>query len=139
MTFKIQPITLYTCIQFLEELNKTKPLGPFNSPAWALKDSISVIAEPLCFLVDAFSNEGKFPRNLKQAHICQIFKKRDTENPNNYRPISITAALSKVFEKIIREQITNYIENNKLFPRYNLVSQNIYPRRKHWFSQLKKK
>ena len=115
MTFNFQPITLFTCKKFVKELNINKPLGPSNIPAWALKDSISVIAEPLCFLINAFLNEGKFPSDLKQAHICPIFKKGDTEDPNNYRPISITAALSKVFEKVIREQITNYIDNNKLF------------------------
>ena len=89
-------------------------MGPSNIPAWALKDS-SVIAEPLCFLLNAFLEEGKFPSDLKQAHVCPIFKKGDTDDPNNYRPISITAALSKVFEKVIREQITDFVDNNKLF------------------------
>ena len=115
VTFNFQPITLFTCKKFVKELNINKPLGPSNIPAWALKDSISVIAEPLCFLINAFLNEGKFPSDLKQAHVRPIFKKGDTEDPNNYRPISITAASSKVFGKVIREQITNYIDNNKLF------------------------
>ena len=82
------------------------PLGPSIIPAWALKNSLSVIAEPFCFLINAFLQEGKFPGDLTQAHICPIFIKGDTEDPNNYRPISITAALSKVFEKAIREQNT---------------------------------
>ena len=55
------------------------------------------------------------------------------------RPTSITAVLFKVFEKVIREQNTNSIDNNKLFPRYNLVSGKINPRRIHWFSQLENK
>ena len=101
-------------------------MGPSNIPAWALKGSITVIAEPLCFLINAFLNEGNFPSDLKQDHVCPIFKKGDTEDPNNYRPISITAALSKVFEKVIREQITNYIDNNKLFsPRHFGFRKNI--------------
>ena len=115
VTFNFQPITLYTCKKFVKELNINKPFGPSNIPAWVLKNSISVIAEPLCFLIIAFLNEGKFPSDLKQAHVCQIVKKSDTEDPNNYRPISITSASSKVFEKVIRDQITYYIDNNKLF------------------------
>ena len=99
VTFKFQPIALFTCKKFVKELNIKKPLGPSNIPAWALKDSISVIAEPLCFLINTFLNDGKFPSDLKQAHVCPIFKKGDTEDPNNYRPISIIAALSKVYEK----------------------------------------
>ena len=57
-----------------------------------------------------------------------MLKNDDTTDPINYRPISITTALFKVFKKVIREQITNYIDNKKLFPRYNLVSGKIYPR-----------
>ena len=105
---------------FKKEVNLNKPFGPSIFPAWALKDSIGVIAEPLCFLIYAFLNEGMFPSDLKQGHICPIIKNGDSEDPNNYRPISITAALSNIFEKVTREQITNYIDN-KLFPQYNLI------------------
>ena len=141
MTFIFQPIALFTCAKFGKELNINKPLGPSNIPACALKDSISVIAEPLCFLINASLNEGKFPRDLKQAHVCPIFKKGDTENPIQtiIDLFQITAAISKVFEKVIREQFTNYIDNSKLFPRYNLVSGKRYPRRMLLFSLLKNK
>ena len=124
MTFKFQPITLFTCKKIVKKSNINKPS---NEPAWALKDSISVIAELLCFLINAFVNEGKFPSDPKQAHVCPIFKKGDTEDPNTCSPISFTAALSKVFENVFREQSTNYIDNHKLFPRYSLVSGKINP------------
>ena len=83
VTFKFQPVTIFACIKFGKELNINKPLGPSNKPAWALKYSISVIAESFCFLINAFLNEGNFPSDLKQAHVCPIFKKGDTEDPNN--------------------------------------------------------
>ena len=111
VTFKFQPIHLFTSKEFVKELNIYKLSGPSNIPAWSLEDSISVIAEPLCFLINACLNEGKFPSDLKQAHVCPIFKKSDTENPKNYRPISITEALSKVFEKVI----TNKIDKQQMF------------------------
>ena len=99
----------------VEELNINIPSGPSNNPAWALKDSISVIAEPLFFLINAFLNEGKFASDLKQSHVCLIFTKGDTEDPNNYIPISVISVFSKVFEKDFLEQIIIYFDNNKLF------------------------
>ena len=114
LMFEFEPISIYTCKKFLKELDPCKPVGPSEIPAWALKDSISTIAEPLCFLINAFLDEGRFPNECKRADVCPVFKKGDTEDPSNYRPISITAAISKIFEKVIREQIMEYLNKNKL-------------------------
>ena len=103
--FTFQPISLFECKKQIKNLNINKPLGPSKIPAWALKDSINVISEPLTFLINAFITEGKFPNHLKQAYVTSIFKKGDCEEPDNYRPISITPAMSKIFEKIMRDQI----------------------------------
>ena len=43
-----------------------------------------------------------------------IYKKGDCENPINYRPISITPALAKLFEKVLHEQISEYLSQQKL-------------------------
>ena len=75
---------------------------------------MNVIAEPLCYLVNTFIQEGKFPNHLKQAFAIPIFKKGDPENAANYRPFSITSALAKIFEKILRQQISEYLTENNL-------------------------
>ena len=115
--FGFHPITLYECKQIVRSLNTKKPLGPTNIPAWALKDSLNVIAEPLAFLINAYLEQGKFPNHLQRIHEVPIYKNGDAEEANNYRPISITSASSKVFEKVICNQILEHLE------RYNLQSQ----------------
>ena len=112
--FSFQPISLFECKKQIKILNVNKPLGPSKIPAWALKDAMNVIAEPLTFLINAFLVDGVFPNHLKQAYVIPIFKKGDCEEPNNYRPISIFPALSKYFEKVLRDQITQYLNRNKL-------------------------
>ena len=97
-----------------KRIESCKLLGPSETPAWVLKDSISTIAESLCFLINAFLYEGRFPSECKGADVCPVIKKVVTEDPNNYRPISITAAISKTFKKVIREQIMEYLNKNKL-------------------------
>ena len=52
---------------------------------------------------------------MKIAKITPLYKKDNKYDFNNYRPISILPSLSKVFEKIIHKQISDYFESNKLF------------------------
>ena len=47
--FTFHPISLYECKRHLKTLNKNKPIGSSNIPAWTLKDCLNIIAEPLFF------------------------------------------------------------------------------------------
>ena len=53
-----------------------------------------------------------FPNNLKVADITPIFKKGDSTLEKNYRPVSILPVVSKIFERIMQKQISNYIEKH---------------------------
>ena len=50
-----------------------------------------------------------FPENLKLADATPIFEKKDETFFENYRPVSILPAVSKIFERIMQKQITDYI------------------------------
>ena len=52
---------------------------------------------------------------MKMANVCPIFKKGDSTSKQNYRPISVLPSTSKIFERIMFNQIYNYIIV-KLFP-----------------------
>lgn len=41
-------------------------------------------------------------------------KKGRTDDPGNFRPISLLPIFSKIFEKILLKQITNYVQANRL-------------------------
>ena len=58
-----------------------KPLGPSNIPAWALKDSRNIIAEPHAFLINAFLEHEKNQNHLKRAHVVPIYKNGTQKNP----------------------------------------------------------
>jgi hypothetical protein len=79
-----------------------------------LKSLSHVLAEPICLIFNQSVLTGIFPDALKIAKVRALFKKGDTCNPNNYRPISILPAISKVFEKLMQMQLTSYFENHGL-------------------------
>ena len=79
-----------------------------------LKVIAPVIIKPLTLLINQVLNTGTFPDKLKIAKVIPIFKKGDQSLFENYRPISLLPAISKVLEKIIALQLSSYFEKNKL-------------------------
>ena len=112
--FKFRYITTKETNVLIDSLNTSKPVGPSKIPAWAIKDAKAAVAEPLYYLINHFITDGKFSEDLKKACVTPLFKKGNPEDPLNYRAISVTSALSKIFEKAFSSQITTFLEKVQL-------------------------
>ena len=53
-------------------------------------------------------NEGVFPDSLKIANITLVHKKDEKTDKENYRPVSVLPLLSKVFERLLYDQLRDY-------------------------------
>ena len=73
------------------------------------------IRDPLILIINQSMLTGIFPGKLKIAKVIPLFKKDDRLNMNNYRPISILPAISKIFERVVYNQLYEYFSSNKLF------------------------
>ena len=80
-------------------------------PAKILQNSISNYLSKLTISINTCLKKGVFPNDLKLADITPIFKKEDSLNKENYRPVSILPHLSKVFERILYKQIDSFMKN----------------------------
>ena len=60
-------------------------------------------------------DKGEFPNDLKHADIVPIYKKNSKCEKENYRPVSILSNLSKIYEKLMYNQLYEYFDNI-LFP-----------------------
>ena len=72
------------------------------------------LLNPITNLINQTLSTGKFPKLLKIAKISPIFKKGDDTLLSNYRPVSVLPSVSKVFEKVIYNQIYEYFTDKKL-------------------------
>jgi hypothetical protein len=70
---------------------------------------------PLTKIVNQCISRGIFPDALKIAKVIPIHKKGDISNLTNYRPISLLPAISKIFEKVMHQQLHHYFKQNNLF------------------------
>ena len=51
---------------------------------------------------------------MKIQSITPIFKKGDKSDPGNYRLISLTSHLIKIFERVIRNKLVCHLESNSI-------------------------
>ena len=57
---------------------------------------------------------GFIAENFKSQLITPVFKKGSKSSPANYRPISLTSHLIKIFERVLRTKIVAHLEQNQL-------------------------
>ena len=79
-----------------------------------LYETRDVILEPLTKLLTTSLESGKLSDDWKTANVTPIFKKGRKSDPNNYRPVSLTSAVCKLMETVIRDGIVNHVENQNL-------------------------
>lgn len=94
-------------------LNNTTAKGWDDVPVKLLKWSVDIISNLLAKLINQSFYEGKFPDLLKLSEIKPIYKKGSETNLDNYRPISLLSNISKVYERIIYNQLYYFLEFNR--------------------------
>ena len=101
-------------------INKLKSLKPDKSPGpdcihpRVLRELSEELADPLKLIFDKTLGIGKLPDRWKLAEVRPIFKKGDKTEPGNYRPVSLTSIVCKVFESFIRDSLCEHLAINKL-------------------------
>ena len=51
---------------------------------------------------------GEFPITLKNAYVIPVHKKDDPTDKTNFRPVSVSPLLSKVFEQVTSRQFKSF-------------------------------
>ena len=83
-------------------------------PVQVLKYISNIVSPILSELINKAVTEGVFPQSLKVARVIPLYKGGDATNVKNYRPISILPLFSKLFEKVIYNQLYQYLENKNI-------------------------
>ena len=92
----VTPNDIKSCIV---NLDSKKSTGYDGIPVKLLKVGTEPLSVMISKLINLSIDEYTFPDLLKYAEMAALFKKLDRLCKENYRPVSILTALSKVFEK----------------------------------------
>ena len=102
----------------MTNLDNNKATGIDNISSRIVKVSAPVITKQLTDICNHSIRNSSFPAIWKKARVTPLHKRNATDNPENYRPISILPLLSKIIEKHVYNSLYEFLlVNNILSPR----------------------
>ena len=117
-SYSFSLVTENQILRYLTKLSANKATGLDGIPSRFVKDGAPIIAQPLSHIINLSLIQGVVPDELKSARVIPIFKKNDKTSVGNYRPVSILSIVSKVFERVVYDQVESYFKSNKLFYKF---------------------
>ena len=75
---------------------------------------MNVISLSLCDLFNKSLLSSVFPYDWKCARDTPLFKQGEASDLNNYLPISVISVMAKVFERIVYDQLNNFLSDEDI-------------------------
>ncbi len=95
--------------QCLKCAKNGKASGPDKIRNEMLKAGDSDFQNTLRHIFNAILKSSIYPDSWKMSYLSPIFKAGDTEDPNNYRGVTVADCLSKLFCKLLDKRIYAYL------------------------------
>lgn len=121
--FRMVPAGPQKIIEIVNKLESKTSKDQYNLSNVLIKKIISSICEPLSHIISKSIETGLVPNKLKIAKVVPIFKLKKSVPEDhllveNYRPISLLPIFSKILEKVVAEQLTDYLEANNILYKH---------------------
>ena len=116
-------------IKAIDKIDTYSACGEDDIPAMVLKNCKLKLSYPIMLI---WRHSGYIHQQYKNQIIAPVHKKNCKATPANYRPISLTSHIIKIFERVIKRKLVFYLENNKLI----CSSQHGFRKNKSCLTQL---
>jgi hypothetical protein len=112
--FTLQPVTREQLIMIVSSLRGGSSPGWDGISTKFVKENINELIEPIMHITNQSIRSGRFPNIYKIAKVIPIYKSGLKSSISNFRPISLLSVFSKIIEKSVKIQLTNYLESLSL-------------------------
>ena len=113
--FKFKHISTLDIRDAIAKLKTANSFGNDTISSYFLKLALPVMETSFAIMFNTSIETSQFPNLWKLARITPIFKGGDRSDKSNYRPISILPVISRLFEKLIADQLYQYMNENDMF------------------------
>ena len=115
--FKLGTVTVDDVSKELSKLSNDKAMGNDLLPIKLIKLATPFLKQPLTHIINYSITSGTVPDNWKFSRVVALHK-GGTKEACNYRPISILPILSKILERIVFNQLYEYLNENGIINKY---------------------
>ena len=112
--FEVKKIQATDVRKILGTLKNGKASGLDSMSNKFLKIAKETIAPSLCDIFNCSIKSKIYPHDFKIAIVTPIFKGGETDELGNYRPISVLSTVARVFEKILYNQLYDYLTKHNI-------------------------
>ena len=100
----------------LRKLKLGKAVGIDNLSGEMLRCATPIIKTWLTSLFNIILLKGIYPQQWCIGIITSLHKNGDTHDPNNYRGLTITSCLGKVYNSVLTKRLEKFVENYTILP-----------------------
>ena len=112
--FKFKNITNADLVSTLKGMKASKVSDLDKISSKLLRAAGNSVHGSLLVIFNLILNTGIFPDEMKLAKIIPIYKSGEKTDCGNYRPISVISAVAKILEKLIYNQVFDFLNDNKV-------------------------
>ena len=141
-----QPVTVSHVSHLLHGLSNNKATGIDKISSKIIKLAAPVISDSLTLIFNQAITLSSFPDEWKVARVMPLYKNGQRSIPGNYRPISVLPAISKIMERILYDQLYNYLTKFELlsdsqfgFRKFHSTASALLDCTNDWYVNLDRK
>ena len=101
-------------LEAISEIKLDSAPGPDGIPAVLLKRCAISLSVPIHLLWSESMSSGIVPDFYKTGYVSPLFKKGSRCDAANYRPVTLTSHVVKVYERVVRKHMVQHLETNNL-------------------------
>ena len=106
--FNFQLLKVWDVESKLKNIDVKKATGYYKIPGKLLSKAYRGLSVPMTNVLNTCISRRDFLAVLKCAELNPIYKKKDNLAEENYRPVSVLTALSKIYESSLNDQLLQH-------------------------------
>ena len=98
----------------IKKAKKDAQGGPDGLPMNVFAEAVDILSEPLAMLYNMVNQSGNVPKAWKITRVVMLHKKKSQDDVKNYRPLSMSDHVGKIWERLINSALKAHLEKHGL-------------------------